>query len=126
KPGNLVWTPYVMGRSDHAMLDDAPMQTIAPREGDDDEDDAIVCMGASSSMAWSLLPITYGEEVTMPCSTMHPCKLLRRGRETMMKMTQNPAKTRNSLVRHLRRLSMVSARIAVYVRKSQQLVRKAG
>jgi histone acetyltransferase SAS3 len=39
KPGNLVWTPYVMGRSDHAMLDDAPMQTIAPREGDDDEDD---------------------------------------------------------------------------------------
>ena len=39
KPGNLVWTPYVMGRSDHAMLDDAPMQTIAPREGDDEEED---------------------------------------------------------------------------------------
>ena len=39
KPGNLVWTPYVMGRSDHAMLDDAPMQTIAPREGEDGEDD---------------------------------------------------------------------------------------
>ena len=39
KPGNLVWTPYVMGRSDHAMLDDAPMQTIAPREGEDVEDD---------------------------------------------------------------------------------------
>jgi histone acetyltransferase SAS3 len=39
QPGNLVWTPYVMGRSDHAMLDDAPMQTIAPREGEDVEDD---------------------------------------------------------------------------------------
>jgi len=39
KPGNLVWTPYVMGRSDHAMLDDAPMQTMAPREGEDGGDD---------------------------------------------------------------------------------------
>ena len=39
KPENLVWTPYVMGRSDHAMLDDAPMQTIAPREGEDGDED---------------------------------------------------------------------------------------
>ena len=39
RPDMLVWTPYVMGRSDHAMLDDAPMQTIAPREGEEDEDE---------------------------------------------------------------------------------------
>ena len=35
---NLVWTPYVMGRSDQATLDGQPMHTIAPREEDVDEE----------------------------------------------------------------------------------------
>lgn len=33
KPEKLVWTPYVMGRSDHAQLDGAQMHTLAAREG---------------------------------------------------------------------------------------------
>lgn len=33
----LQWTPYVMGRSDVAHLESAPMQTVAPREGQEDE-----------------------------------------------------------------------------------------
>lgn len=36
---NLVWTPYVMGRSDQAHLDNQPLQTIAPREEDLEEDE---------------------------------------------------------------------------------------
>jgi histone acetyltransferase SAS3 len=40
KPEMLVWTPYVMGRSDAAALDGNPMQTVAQREGDsEDEED---------------------------------------------------------------------------------------
>lgn len=34
KSENLIWTPYVMGRSDQAILDGQPMHTIAPREED--------------------------------------------------------------------------------------------
>ena len=42
RPEMLVWTPYIMGRSDHAILDDAPMQTIAAREGDEgDEEESV-------------------------------------------------------------------------------------
>jgi histone acetyltransferase SAS3 len=33
-PDMLVWTPYVMGRSDQAQLDGQPLQTIAPRDED--------------------------------------------------------------------------------------------
>ncbi|KAF7507741.1 hypothetical protein GJ744_010170 [Endocarpon pusillum] len=33
RPEKLVWTPYVMGRSDHAALDGKHMHTMAPREG---------------------------------------------------------------------------------------------
>lgn len=33
RPEKLVWTPYVMGRSDHAALDGTQMHTMAPREG---------------------------------------------------------------------------------------------
>lgn len=39
KDQNLVWTPYVMGRSDQAHLDGQPLQTIAPREEDLEEDE---------------------------------------------------------------------------------------
>ena len=41
RPEHLVWTPYIMGRSDQATLDSQPMQTIAPREeeSEDDEED---------------------------------------------------------------------------------------
>lgn len=38
-PERLIWTPYVMGRSDQAHLDNQPMQTIAPREEDVEEED---------------------------------------------------------------------------------------
>jgi histone acetyltransferase SAS3 len=36
RPEKLVWTPYVMGRSDHAALDGKQMHTVAPREGTTD------------------------------------------------------------------------------------------
>ena len=47
KPEMLVWTPYIMGRSDHAMLDDAPMQTIAAREGDEGDEEESAEEGTS-------------------------------------------------------------------------------
>jgi len=37
KPELLVWTPYVMGRSDQAALDGQPMQALAARDGEEDE-----------------------------------------------------------------------------------------
>ena len=41
RPERLIWTPYVMGRSDQAHLDGQPMATIAPREEDiEDEDES--------------------------------------------------------------------------------------
>ncbi|KAK5001529.1 Histone acetyltransferase, partial [Cryomyces antarcticus] len=36
-PDALIWTPYVMGRNNLAHYDEVPVQTIAPREGEDDE-----------------------------------------------------------------------------------------
>ncbi|OAG45465.1 hypothetical protein AYO21_00099 [Fonsecaea monophora] len=40
KPDSLMWTPYIMGRSDQATLDGQPLQALAPRdEGDGDEED---------------------------------------------------------------------------------------
>jgi histone acetyltransferase SAS3 len=41
KPEKLVWTPYVMGRSDHAALDGKQMHTVAPREGTVEEGEEI-------------------------------------------------------------------------------------
>ena len=41
RPEMLVWTPYVMGRSDQATLDGQPLQTIAPREGDEADEVAV-------------------------------------------------------------------------------------
>ena len=40
KPEQLVWTPYIMGRSDQATLDGQPLHAIAPREGDEEDDEA--------------------------------------------------------------------------------------
>ncbi|KIV83356.1 hypothetical protein PV11_05389 [Exophiala sideris] len=37
-PQNLVWTPYIMGRSDQAALDGQPLHAMAPRDDDDDEE----------------------------------------------------------------------------------------
>ena len=39
RPEHLVWTPYIMGRSDQATLDSQPMQTIAPREEESENDE---------------------------------------------------------------------------------------
>ena len=40
KPKLLVWTPYVMGRSDQAHLDGAPLQALAPRSDDENDHEA--------------------------------------------------------------------------------------
>ncbi|KAF2136171.1 uncharacterized protein K452DRAFT_237984 [Aplosporella prunicola CBS 121167] len=41
KPERLVWTPYVMGRSNLSHYDEGPpLQTIAQREGEDDDEQA--------------------------------------------------------------------------------------
>ncbi|RMZ75602.1 hypothetical protein DV737_g5213, partial [Chaetothyriales sp. CBS 132003] len=39
RPENLIWTPYVMGRSDQAALDGAPLHAISAREEDGDDDE---------------------------------------------------------------------------------------
>ncbi|KAL4891928.1 hypothetical protein BDV59DRAFT_60891 [Aspergillus ambiguus] len=38
-PDALVWTPYIMGRSNQSQFDRAPLHTVAPREGMEDEDE---------------------------------------------------------------------------------------
>ncbi|KAL4881718.1 hypothetical protein BJY04DRAFT_57028 [Aspergillus karnatakaensis] len=38
-PDALVWTPYIMGRSNQSQFDRAPIHTVAPREGLEDEED---------------------------------------------------------------------------------------
>jgi histone acetyltransferase SAS3 len=41
-PKRLVWTPYIMGRGNASAFDHAPpLNTVAPREDDDDEDDVV-------------------------------------------------------------------------------------
>src|SRR2546423_406490 len=62
----------------------------------------------------------------MQCSMMHPCKRWRREKEKMLKMTKNPAKTRDSTARHRRRWPTGSARTAVYMVTSRRLVFKNG
>ncbi|KZF24944.1 hypothetical protein L228DRAFT_236099 [Xylona heveae TC161] len=37
-PKALVWTPYVMGRSNLAHYESAPLATVAPREGEEEEE----------------------------------------------------------------------------------------
>ncbi|PYH45261.1 putative histone acetyltransferase [Aspergillus saccharolyticus JOP 1030-1] len=37
-PDALVWTPYIMGRSNQSQFDRAPLHAVAPREGLDDEE----------------------------------------------------------------------------------------
>ncbi|KAF7592456.1 hypothetical protein BBP40_000237 [Aspergillus hancockii] len=37
-PDALVWTPYIMGRSNQSQFDRAPLHTVAPREGLEDEE----------------------------------------------------------------------------------------
>lgn len=38
-PQYLVWTPYIMGRSDQATLDGQPISALAPREDDEDDEE---------------------------------------------------------------------------------------
>ncbi|KAL4974168.1 hypothetical protein BDW66DRAFT_91483 [Aspergillus desertorum] len=38
-PDALVWTPYIMGRNNQSQFDRAPIHTVAPREGLEDEED---------------------------------------------------------------------------------------
>ncbi|KAL2819525.1 hypothetical protein BJX63DRAFT_382293 [Aspergillus granulosus] len=38
-PDALVWTPYIMGRNNQSQFDRAPIHTVAPREGLEDEGD---------------------------------------------------------------------------------------
>ncbi|KAL3477143.1 hypothetical protein BJX99DRAFT_257831 [Aspergillus californicus] len=38
-PHALVWTPYIMGRNNQSQFDRAPIHTVAPREGLEDEED---------------------------------------------------------------------------------------
>ncbi|KAL2798359.1 hypothetical protein BJX66DRAFT_44932 [Aspergillus keveii] len=37
-PDALVWTPYIMGRNNQSQFDRAPIHTVAPREGLEDEE----------------------------------------------------------------------------------------
>ncbi|KOS38050.1 hypothetical protein ACN38_g11149 [Penicillium nordicum] len=38
-PDALLWTPYIMGRSNQSHFDRAPIQTVAPRDDPDEEED---------------------------------------------------------------------------------------
>ena len=38
-PDALVWTPYIMGRSNQSHYDRAQLHTVAPREDPNEEDD---------------------------------------------------------------------------------------
>lgn len=38
-PDALIWTPYIMGRSNQTHFDRAPLHAVAPREGLEDEDE---------------------------------------------------------------------------------------
>lgn len=38
-PDALVWTPYIMGRNNQSQFDRAPIHTVAPREGLEEEDE---------------------------------------------------------------------------------------
>ncbi|KAI9741294.1 MAG: hypothetical protein M1834_003011 [Cirrosporium novae-zelandiae] len=38
-PEGLIWTPYIMGRSNQAQFEHAPIQTVAPREDEDEDED---------------------------------------------------------------------------------------
>lgn len=40
-PDALVWTPYIMGRNNQSQFDRAPIHTVAPREGLEEEDEAV-------------------------------------------------------------------------------------
>ncbi|KAL5362510.1 hypothetical protein BJX96DRAFT_154083 [Aspergillus floccosus] len=40
-PDALVWTPYIMGRSNQSQFDRAPLHTVAPREGMEEEDEDV-------------------------------------------------------------------------------------
>ncbi|KIW14138.1 hypothetical protein PV08_06919 [Exophiala spinifera] len=39
RPEALIWTPYIMGRSDQATLDGQHLQALAPRDDDEDEEE---------------------------------------------------------------------------------------
>lgn len=46
-PDALLWTPYIMGRSNQSHFDRAPLHTVAPREDPDEEDDELAAKATS-------------------------------------------------------------------------------
>ncbi|EXJ82488.1 hypothetical protein A1O3_06301 [Capronia epimyces CBS 606.96] len=58
KPENLIWTPYVMGRSDQATLDGQPLHSLAPRDDEvdkeEEEEEEVDSQTALSKVANSL------------------------------------------------------------------------
>jgi histone acetyltransferase SAS3 len=46
-PDALLWTPYIMGRSNQSHFDRAPLHTVAQREDPDEEDDELEAKAAS-------------------------------------------------------------------------------
>jgi histone acetyltransferase SAS3 len=46
-PDALLWTPYIMGRSNQSHFDRAPLHTVAPREDPDEEEDELEAKATS-------------------------------------------------------------------------------
>ena len=60
-PDALVWTPYIMGRSNLAHYETAPpLPTVAPREGEDDEDQAAPEEGVQQTVKAGAIAATQG------------------------------------------------------------------
>lgn len=67
KPENLIWTPYIMGRSDQATLDAQPLQALAPRDDESEKEDGEeINTQAGLSKAGSLLNDTQDRETEQP------------------------------------------------------------
>ena len=62
-PDALVWTPYIMGRSNLAHYESAPpLPTVAPREGEDEEEQAAPEEGVQQIVKAGALAATQGED----------------------------------------------------------------
>ena len=58
----LVWTPYIMGRSNLAHYETAPpLPTVAPREGEDDEEQAVPEEGVQQTIQADAIATVTGE-----------------------------------------------------------------
>lgn len=67
----LVWVPYVMGRGNLANYEEGPpLQTVAPREGDEEEDE-VPDEGMQMAEHAADLQLTNGDTDGNPASTQH-------------------------------------------------------